>query len=56
MLGFIFDQESERNFDDLVGALKNGRVSAFIGTGLTGRAKPDWAGLHQLLQEAGQAH
>lgn len=48
----FFDEQSERNFEDLVAALRERDDAAvFIGAGLSANRMPSWSELHSGLQE-----
>ena len=51
MPGPFYNEESERNFQELVSAVRDGYVTAFLGAGLSADTHPTWPTLHSLIQE-----
>jgi len=51
MPGPFYNAESEKNFQELVNAVREGYVTAFLGAGLSAGTHPTWPALHALMEE-----
>jgi hypothetical protein len=51
MPGPFYNAESEKSFQELVNAVREGYVTAFLGAGLSADTYPTWSHLHAVLQE-----